>query len=88
MLLTKPMAMYFWHRHLEGADPETRTLRKWNAAYPDEQVTLEDITGFLSEMERLKASGLTDYYSMEAILTPGPPKLDVITTIKKKIGKR
>lgn len=83
MIITKDMAMYFWHRHLEGADPETRTLRKWNAAYPDQQVTLEDITGFLNEMERLKRDGLTDYYAMDAILKNDTPKLTVVYGTKK-----
>ena len=69
MVLTQDKATYFWLRYLEGADPETRTLRKWNAAYPDDQVTLLDITGFIAEMLRLKKEeGLTDYYAMQRLI--------------------
>lgn len=75
-------AMYFWHRHLEGADPETRTLRKWNAAYPDDQTTLEEITGFLTDMQKGINSGLKDARAMDDILNP-KPDLKVVSRPKK-----
>lgn len=60
--------MYFWHRHLEGADPEARTLRKWNAAYPDDQTTLDEITGFIASMNKGCDAGLRDNRVMEDLI--------------------
>ena len=87
MAMNHDKAMYFWHRHLEGADPETRTLRKWNAAYPNDQTTLEEITGFISDVLRFKATAEggngRDSDAFDAILT-GKPKLTVTKNLARK----
>lgn len=56
MPITREKAMYFWHRHLEGADPEARTLRKWNGAFGSANpTTLDEIVGFIADMEATKS---------------------------------
>ena len=72
--------MYFWHRHLEGADPETRILRKWNGAYGDtDPTTLAESVSFISSMEslvsQLRPDGkeLGDGRSMEIVLGDSMP---------------
>jgi hypothetical protein len=76
MSMTPEKAMYFWHRHLEGADPEKRTLVKWNTAYPDNPTTLEEITGFIAAVQKAKKElRCGDKDAFEVALSP---KLTVV----------
>ena len=68
MLISNAKAMYFWHRQLEEKTLEY-TLRKWNTAYPDDQISEEDAAAFLADMNRRVKAGQRDGAAMYCIMT-------------------
>ena len=85
--LSREKAQYFWHRHLEGADPETRTLRKWNAAYPNDQTTLHEITSFIAFVQERMKLGETDAKAIYYVTTEGAMPEDEVTAKRIEKGK-
>ena len=71
--MTHEKCMYFWHRHLEGADPKTRTKVRWNRTYRDDPTTVDEIRGVISAIEN-RPEGTGEGEAMQA-LCEGKPKL-------------
>ena len=93
MAITREKAMYFWHRHLEGADPEKRTLKKWNDAFGKDPTTLDEIVGFIDGMVKTKKKyNIQDSLAMQLLcgevlekdLIPVKPKLKVANRTSEK----
>lgn len=47
MELSKDAQLYFWCRNTEGM-PVERAVFKWNKGYPNEQVTPDQVEGYLA----------------------------------------
>ena len=82
MELTIEKAMYFWHRHLEGADPESRIVPKWNGAYKDNPTTLEEVNVFLLGMKSCKEKNMKDRESMDFLIS-GEKVIPDLRVVKK-----
>lgn len=68
-MLSEEATLYIWSRHADGT-PAEKTLRKWNDAYPQEQITMEQIVEFLGQMQARINGGEPAYRARHYILHP------------------
>ena len=70
MNISYQKALYFFHRWLEGYDPE-RAIMKWNKGYPNDQATAAEIEEFLTQMVNRTQAGQKDAIALQEIVAGG-----------------